>query len=132
PNLSLTLSSFDASISGLQAGSPPILANIAATLSLASSFGLVDLILVRAMSLAGVEEPSALQLRARQMAFLSVAAPTVFVFMSVLLYFKPVPDEMVWSVIWLLAILYVGFDRFRGKETGTKSAQQTPAIRVVH
>lgn len=38
------------------------------------------------MSLAGVEEPSALQLRARQVAFLSVAAPTVFVFMSVLLY----------------------------------------------
>ena len=90
------------------------LANIAAILSLASSFGLVGLILVRATSLAGVEEPSALQLRARQVAFLPVAAPTVFVFMGVLLYFKPVPDEMVWSVIWLLAILYVGFDRFRG------------------
>jgi len=28
--------------------------------------------------------------------------------------------------------LYVGFDRFRRKETGTKSAQQTPALRVVH
>jgi len=95
----------------------------------------VGLILVAAMFLAGVERPSARQLRARQVAFLSVAAPTIFVFMGVLLTMtgNPVPDDIVWSVIWVLAILYVGLgDRFLGTETETAPAQSTPTLRVAH
>src|SRR5262245_54952231 len=131
----LTLSSFHASVSALQAGSLPTAAIIGAIASLVLSFGLVGLILVAAMFLAGVERPSARQLRARQVAFLSVAAPTIFVFMGVLLTMtgNPVPDDIVWSVIWVLAILYVGLgDRFLGTETETAPAQSTPTLRVAH
>jgi hypothetical protein len=82
----LTPSSFHAAVSALQSGDPPLAAVVAASVSLALSFGLTGLILVAAMSLAGIEKPSSLQLRARQVAFLSVAAPTIFVFMGVLLF----------------------------------------------
>jgi hypothetical protein len=131
----LTLSSFHASVSALRAGGTPIATVVAATMSLALSFALAGLILVAAMSLGGIEKPTAQQLRARQVAFLSVAAPTIFVFMGVLLFMagNPVPDEMVWSVIWVLAILFVALgDRFLGKETETAPAQATPSLRIAH
>jgi hypothetical protein len=128
----LTLSSFHASVNALQAGSLLTAASIAATLSLALAFGLAGLILITAMSLAAVEKPNALQLRAKQVAFLSVAAPTIFVFMGVLLYMagNPVPDEMVWSVIWVSAIFYVSLgDRGLAK---TAPARAAPSLRVAH
>jgi hypothetical protein len=102
---------------------------------LALSFGLAGLILITAMSLARVENANALQLRARQVAFLAVAAPIIFVFMGVLLYMagNPVPDEAVWSVIWVLTILYVGLgDRFLTKKTNAAPVQAAPSLRVAH
>src|SRR5262252_8540618 len=122
----VTLSLFHASVSALQAGNPAIAATIVAIVSLALSFGLAGLILITAMSLARVEKANALQLRARQVAFLAVAAPTIFVFVGVLLYMagNPVPDEAVWFVIWVLTILYVGLgDRFLTKKTNAAPAQ---------
>jgi hypothetical protein len=102
---------------------------------LALSFGLAGLILITAMSLARVENANALQLRARQVAFLAVAAPIIFVFMGVLLYMagNPVPDEAVCSVIWVLTILYLGLgDRFLTKKTNAAPAQAAPSLRVAH
>jgi hypothetical protein len=131
----LTLSSFHASIDAPEAGSPRIAPIVAATASLAFSFGLVGLILVIATTLASVEKPSPLQLRARQVAFLSVAAPTIFVFVGVLLYMagNPIPDEIVWLVIWVSAIAFIGLgNRLPGKEAETASAQTSSVLRVAH
>ena len=116
-------------MSALQAGNPAIAATIVAIVSLALSFGLAGLILITAMSLARVEKANALQLRARQVAFLAVAAPIIFVFMGVLLYMagNPVPDEAVWFVIWVLTILYVGLgDRFLTKKTNAAPVKPRP------
>src|SRR5215831_13859357 len=124
----LTLSLFHASVSALQAGNPAIAATIVAIVSLALSFGLVGLILITAMSLARVEKANALQLRARQVAFLAVAAPTIFVFVGVLLYMagNPVPDGVVWAVIWMAAIVFVGY----GGSSKPEPRETVPAQRT--
>ncbi|MCA6097601.1 hypothetical protein [Bradyrhizobium australafricanum] len=65
-------------------------------------------------------EPSSFELRARRLAYLSIAAPPLFVLTGVglgLLHI-PVSDELVWVAGWLAACLYVLF--------GSEQAERAP------
>ena len=106
-----------------------------AAASLALSFVLPALILLAALQLAGIDEPSARQLRARKAAFISVAAPTIFVFLGVLLYMagNPVPDGVVWAAIWTAAMVFVGLGALSKAEPHRAARAQTrSAVRVAH
>ena len=109
----LTLWSFHLSVSASETGGRSAMAVAAAAASLALSFVLPALTVLAALHLAGIDKPSALQLRARKAAFISVAAPTIFVFLGVLLFMagNPIPDGVVWAVIWMAAIGFVGYGR---------------------
>ncbi|WP_245334913.1 hypothetical protein [Bradyrhizobium mercantei] len=79
--------------------------------------------------------PSSFELRARRLAYLSIAAPPLFVLTGVglgLLHI-PVSDKPVWIMIWLAASLYVLFSS--EQERPAKSAAIAPSIakwRVTH
>src|SRR5262249_16562501 len=62
--------------------------------------------MLAAMSLSGIERPTAAQLRAKRMALLAVAAPTLFVFVGVVLTMlhDPVPDTWLWVACWAIAL----------------------------
>src|SRR5262245_51504976 len=106
-----TLWTFHLSVSAFETSEQAPLVVAAAVVSFALSFVLPGLILLAVLRLAGIEKPNAGQLRARNVAFLAVAAPTIFVFLGVLLYMtgNPVPDGAVWTVIWMAAIFFVGY-----------------------
>jgi hypothetical protein len=107
----------------------------AAAASLALSFVLPGLILLAALRLAGIDEPSARQLRARKIAFISVAAPTLFVFLGVLLYMagNPVPDGVMWAAIWAAAMVFVRRGALSKAEPQRAApVQMRSAVRVTH
>ena len=58
------------------------------------------------MSLSGIGRPTAAQLRAKRVALLAVAAPTLFTFAGVVLYMlrDPVPDTWLWVACWAIAL----------------------------
>ena len=62
--------------------------------------------MLAAMSLSGIDRPTAAQLRAKRMALLAVAAPTLFTFLGVVLYMlhDPVPDTWLWVACWAIAL----------------------------
>jgi hypothetical protein len=70
------------------------------------SFVLPALILLTALRPAGIEKPSNLERRVRKVAFVSAAAPIIFVFLGVLLYIagNPVPDGVSWAAMWIATI----------------------------
>ncbi|WP_461192820.1 hypothetical protein [Bradyrhizobium sp. UFLA06-06] len=80
-------------------------------------------------------EPSSFELRARRLAYLSIAAPPLFVLTGVglgLLHI-PVSDELVWVAGWLAACLYVLLGDEQERPAG--SAAIAPSIakwRVTH
>ncbi|WP_347340143.1 hypothetical protein [Bradyrhizobium brasilense] len=80
-------------------------------------------------------EPSSFELRARRLAYLSIAAPPLFVLTGVglgLLHI-PVSDELVWVAGWLVACLYVLLGGEQERPAG--SAAIAPSIakwRVTH
>lgn len=77
--------------------------------------------------------PSSFELRARRLAYLSIAAPPLFVFMGVTLGLLglPIGDKTVWIAGWLAASAYVWF----AGEAGTKATTSAGSIgrwRVAH
>lgn len=102
---------------------PPLPAIIGAGLILALAFGVPFLGIVFA------RRPSA-STAARRLAYTSVTAPTLYVFLGVVqvLVHSPIPDEVVWSAIWLgLA--------GRAQWAGRARAELVPQVgrwRVVH
>lgn len=131
----VTLWCFHSSVSVFETGGQAATAVAAGATSLALSFVLPGLILLTAVRLAGIDKPSARQLRARKLAFVSVAAPTIFVFLGVLLYMagNPVPDGVVWAAIWIAAIGFVGYGGSLKEEPPEPvPAQRTPTVRVAH
>jgi hypothetical protein len=130
-----TLWTFHLSVSVFKSDGRAPMAVAAAVISLALSFLLPGLILLAVQRLAATEKPNAHQLRARKVAFLAVAAPTIFVFLGVLLYMagNPVSDGVVWAVIWMAAIAFVGYGGSSKTEPReTVQAQRTSTIRVAH
>ncbi|MEO7055045.1 MAG: hypothetical protein ABI191_08730 [Rhizomicrobium sp.] len=82
-----------------------------AAVLLLGAFAMPLLGFVFAFRLAEITNPMASDLRARRLAYASIAAPPLFVFTGVApgLVGLHVPDIMIWIVVWLAAALYVGF-----------------------
>ena len=108
---------------GTQAVTPSPLVIASPTLILAVAFG------VPFLGLALACRPTA-NLGARRLAYASVASPTLYVFLGVVqaLVHSPIPDEIVWSVIWLAIAIW-------SQSAQNPVAAPVPAIgrwRVVH
>jgi hypothetical protein len=82
-----------------------------AAILLFGAFAMPLLGFVFAFRLAEISNPMVSDLRARRLAYASIAAPPLFVFTGVApgLVGLHVPDIMIWIVAWLAAALYVGF-----------------------
>ena len=86
---------------GTQAATPSPLAIVGATLILALAF--VAPFLAFALACRSDADPGA-----RRLAYAGVAAPTLYVFLGVvqILIHSPVPDEIVWCVLWLAIAIW--------------------------
>ncbi|NVN10851.1 hypothetical protein [Nguyenibacter vanlangensis] len=69
---------------------------------------------------------------ARRLAYASVAAPTLYVFLGVVqtLAGSPLPDALVWCLIWLSAAAYM--ETTRGRLQGTRRKPDLARWRVAH
>jgi hypothetical protein len=82
-----------------------------------------------AYCLRAISDPGDVRLRARSLAYLTMVAPPLFVFIGVTrgLIGHPLSDETIWLILWGAAIAYVGL--------GPRAATMTiasPGLRVVH
>ncbi|MES2253989.1 MAG: hypothetical protein V4559_02975 [Pseudomonadota bacterium] len=84
---------------------------VLAAVLLLAAFAMPLLGFAFAFRLAEIANPMASDLRARRLAYASIAAPPLFVFTGVApgLVGLHVPDIVIWIVAWLAAALYVGF-----------------------
>src|SRR5215472_15295680 len=99
------LEGFHTSVARIAEGAS-ILSWLSAAASLALAFAMPLIAMLAAMSLSGIDRPTAAQLRAKRTALLAVAAPTLFVFVGVVLTMlhDPVPDTWLWVACWAIAI----------------------------
>jgi hypothetical protein len=86
---------------GPKAATPSPFAIVGAAVVLAIAFG------VPLLGIALARRPTA-TVGTRRLAYASVAAPTLYVFLGVVqaLVHSPVPDEIVWCVIWLVIAIW--------------------------
>jgi hypothetical protein len=102
------LKGFNASVTRIPEGDAGALAlsSLSAGVYLALAFAIPLIAILAAMSLSGIGRPTALQLRAKRIALLAVAAPTLFTFAGVVLYMlhDPVPDTWLWVACWAIAL----------------------------
>jgi hypothetical protein len=82
---------------------------VVATVSLLLAFAVPAIALLSAMTYAEIAAPSVAELRAKRVALLAVAAPTIFTFVGVILYMMhdPIPDSWVLVVFWAVAIVMI-------------------------
>jgi hypothetical protein len=116
------LSAFHAVI-GPPSAAPSPLAILGAILILTLAFGVPFLGIALAL------RPAA-SAGARRLAYASVTAPTLYVFLGVVqaLVRSPIPDEIVWSVIWLALAVWSQF----APNPGAEAAPSLGRWRVVH
>jgi hypothetical protein len=102
------LEGFNASVTRILDGSAGALGLswLGAAMCLALAFAVPVIALLAAMSLSEIGRPTAAQLRAKRMALLVIAAPTLFTFLGVVLYMlhDPVPDTWPWVACWAIAL----------------------------
>jgi len=102
------LEAFNASVTRIAEGGAGALGLswLGAAMCLALAFAVPLIAMLAAMSLSGIDRPTAAQLRAKRMALLAVAAPTLFTFLGVVLYMlhDPVPDTWLWVACWAIAL----------------------------
>ena len=100
------LKGFNASVTRIPAVGEDALAWLGAAACLALAFAVPLIAMLAAMSLSEIERPTAVQLRAKRIALLAVAAPTLFTFVGVVLYMlhDPVSDVWLWVVCWAGAL----------------------------
>ena len=109
------------------------LAWLTATVSLLLAFAVPTIALFAAMYFAEIRQPTVAQLRAKRMALLAVAAPTLFTFIGVALSMlgDPVPDTWFWVACWVLAV--VALFRVDWNAPAPAKVQPVPAaLRVAH
>ena len=108
---------------GTQAATPSLLAIAGATLILAVAF--VVPFLALALACRPKADPGA-----RRLAYAGVAAPTLYVFLGVVqaLIYSPIPDEIVWSVLWLATAIWSQTARSPVAATGSTVGRW----RIVH
>jgi hypothetical protein len=108
------LKGFNASVTRIPEGDAGALAlsSLSAAVYLALAFAMPLIAMLAAMSLSGIGRPTAAQLRAKRVALLAVAAPTLFTFAGVVLYMlhDPVPDTWLWVACWAIALTLLRSD----------------------
>ena len=106
---------------------------IMAAISLLIAFAVPTIALLMAMSFAEIATPTAAELRAKRVALLAVAAPTIFTFVGVVLYMlgDPVPDSWALVVFWALAAAMV-VRADNGTLAPTTVAPVPAGLRVAH
>jgi hypothetical protein len=126
-----TLQGFHMAVSGAGSLGPVASAWFAAVLLLAA-FLSPGLGLALALRSSRLTQPSWFQLRARQLALLSVAAPPLFVFIAFLLYIlhRPVPEPWAWVLLWSAAALWTWIGQV-GEASAAATAPAT-RLRVAH
>ena len=104
-----TLEGFNLSVTRIaqRSGDTVALPWFAAVVCLAIAFAVPLLATLAAMSLAEIDRLTVAQLRAKRAALLAVTAPTLFVFMGVVLTMlhNPVPDTWLWVVGWAIGLV---------------------------
>jgi hypothetical protein len=129
----LTLKSFNDAVTSVEAGHGSYFPIVAAVISLLLAFAVPATALVIAMRLGAIQNPTIAQLRARRIAMLAVTAPTILVFLGVLVFMagNPVPDVALWTIFWSGALIFVlRADNERPAPSDAKPV--LPAIRVAH
>jgi hypothetical protein len=99
------LEGFHTSVARIAEGAS-ILSWLSAAASLALAFAMPLIAILAAMSFSEIGRPTVAQLRAKRTALLALAAPTLFVFVGVVLTMlhDPVPDTWLWVACWAIAI----------------------------
>jgi hypothetical protein len=124
------LQGFHAAVSAT--GGVSLAAGLLASLFLLGAFSAPALGLAFALRAAGLAHPSRFQLRARHLAYLSVAAPPLFVFIAFLLSIlgHPLPEAWAWVILWSAVALWV----WTGRNTEAPEAPSPPGakLRVAH
>jgi hypothetical protein len=98
------LEGFNTSVTHIASGTS-ILSWLSAAACLALAFAMPLIAMLAAMSFSEIDRPTVAQLRAKRAALLAVAAPTLFVFLGVVLTMlhDPVPDTWLWVACWAIA-----------------------------
>lgn len=126
---------FNASVTRVPAGdaSALVLSWLGAGVYLALAFAVPLVATLAAMSLSEIDQPTAAQSRAKRVALLAVAAPTLFTFAGVVLYMlhDPVPDTWLWVACWAIALgLLLRLDN--GAPARAAAPPVPPPLRVAH
>jgi hypothetical protein len=99
------LEGFHTSVARIAEGAS-ILSWLSAAASLTLAFAMPLIAMLAAMSFSEIGRPTVAQLRAKRTALLALAAPTLFVFVGVVLTMlhDPVPDTWLWVACWAIAL----------------------------
>jgi hypothetical protein len=130
----MMLAAFNTAVTSFEHDRSGRAAAVVAALALAASFALPAAIVASAMRWAGLRRPTPAQRRAKDVAFLAVAAPPLYVFLGVLqsMAGSTIPDPIVWSVFWLGAAAYC-IDYGDGPAAAAQApAPARPALRIAH
>jgi hypothetical protein len=127
------LKAFNEAITAANVANGASAAIFAAAFTMLLSFTLPLATLIIALRLAELETLTQAQLRAKQVAFFSVAAPTIFVFLGVLTYMAghPATDITIWIVFWVAMIVFVALGDHT-KPATVIAKPIAPALRVAH
>jgi len=100
------LAGFNTSVRHIVASGAFTLSWLSAAACLALAFAMPLIAMLAAMSFSEIGRPTVAQLRAKRTALLAVAAPTLFVFVGVVLTMlhNPVPDTWLWVACWAIAL----------------------------
>jgi len=126
------LEGFNTSVTRIAAGAYT-LSWLSAAACLALAFAVPLIAVLAAMSFSEIGDSTAAQLRAKRTALLSVAAPTLFVFLGVVLTMlhDPVPDTWLWVACWAIALaLLLRSDN--GVPAVVAPRSVPPPLRVAH
>jgi hypothetical protein len=130
-----TLRGFNASVTTITSagGNGGALPWITAAISLLIAFAVPTIALLMAMSFAKITAPTAAEVRAKRVALLAVAAPTIFTFVGVVLYMlgDPIPDSWALVVFWAVVAVMVG--RAENETLARTTVAPVPVgLRVAH
>jgi hypothetical protein len=109
------------------------LSRFSAAMYLALALAVPLVATLAAMSLSEIGLPTAAQLRAKRVALVAIAAPTLFTFTGLALYMlhDPVPDTWLWVACWAIAVAL--FFRSDNGAPARVAARPVPApLRVSH
>ena len=128
------LEGFNTSITRI-AASASTLPWLSAAACLALAFAVPLIAMLAAMSFSEIGDSTVAQLRAKRTALLAVAAPTLFVFLGVVLTMlhDPVPDTLLWVACWAIALALLLLLRSdNGVPAVVAPRSVPPPLRVAH